>query len=207
MYTCALCGVVACGMKEKSQLPANCPMHKEELIRDTLQEYYKQELSEFYVKSSEIEAIGYNQWTRLKEILHLCRSMRYHKIGIAFCKGLHKEAKIAHQIIARNGFEVVSVICKVGGIDKEEAGISPECKKVRDFEPMCNPITQAKLLNEEKPDFYIALGLCVGHDSLFYKYSDAMVTTLVTKDRVLAHNPVGALYQHDAYYKKKLDLD
>jgi hypothetical protein len=45
-------------------------MHKEEPIRDTLQEYYKQELSEFYVKSSEIEAIGYNHGPVLKEILH-----------------------------------------------------------------------------------------------------------------------------------------
>ena len=35
------------------------------------------------------------------------------------------------------------------------------------------------------------VGLCVGHDSLFIKYSEAPRTTLVTKDRVLAHNPVG----------------
>ena len=48
------------------------------------------------------------------------------------------------------------------------------------------------------------IGLCVGHDSMFYKYSDALCTTLVTKDRVLAHNPVGALYQAGAYYSKLL---
>ncbi|MBR3053995.1 MAG: DUF1847 domain-containing protein, partial [Firmicutes bacterium] len=44
--------------------------------------------------------------------------------------------------------------------------------------------------------------LCVGHDSLFYKYSEALVTTLVAKDRVLAHNPCAALYQINSYYKK-----
>ena len=37
---------------------------------------------------------------------------------------------------------------------------------------------------------------------VFYKYTHTLTTTLVTKDRVLAHNPVGALYQTKAYYKK-----
>ena len=69
---------------------------------------------------------------------------------------------------------------------------------------MCNPIMQAKLLNKEKTDLNVVVGLCVGHDSLFYKYAKGLTTTLITKDRVLAHNPVGALYQSRAYYKKLL---
>ena len=92
-----------------------------------------------------------------------------------------------------------------GGMDKAEAGI-PEDKKLNPgaFEAMCNPILQAKLLNEQKTELNIALGLCVGHDSLFYRYSDAMVTTLVAKDRVLAHNPVGAIYCAEGYFKNRL---
>lgn len=70
---------------------------------------------------------------------------------------------------------------------------------------MCNPILQAKILNNEKTDLNVVIGLCVGHDSLFYKYSDALTTTLITKDRVLAHNPAGALYQTNTYYKKLLE--
>ena len=69
---------------------------------------------------------------------------------------------------------------------------------------MCNPIMQAEVLNKEGTDLNIVIGLCVGHDSLFYKHSDALCTTLVTKDRVLAHNPVAALYQADKYYSKLL---
>ena len=69
---------------------------------------------------------------------------------------------------------------------------------------MCNPIAQARLLNSQKTEFNIALGLCVGHDSMFYKYSEALVTTLVAKDRVLAHNPCGAIYCADGYFKQKL---
>lgn len=70
---------------------------------------------------------------------------------------------------------------------------------------MCNPVFQASLLNEQKTEFNIALGLCVGHDSFLYRYSDAFVTTLVVKDRVLAHNPAGALYCAEGYYKEKLN--
>jgi uncharacterized metal-binding protein len=40
----------------------------------------------------------------------------------------------------------------------------------------------------------ILLGLCVGDDTLFIKHSKAPVTVLAVKDRVLAHNPLGALY-------------
>ena len=51
-------------------------------------------------------------------------------------------------------------------------------------------------------DINIVMGLCVGHDSLFYKYAEAPSTTLVVKDRVLGNNPVAALYTLDSYYKK-----
>lgn len=57
---------------------------------------------------------------------------------------------------------------------------------------------------QAKVDLNVVVGLCVGHDSLFYKYAKGITTTLVTKDRVIAHNPVGALYQARAYYKKLL---
>ena len=67
---------------------------------------------------------------------------------------------------------------------------------------MCNPVMQAKILNKEKTDMNIVMGLCVGHDSLFYKYSEALVTTLVAKDRVMGHNPAAALYTSESSYGK-----
>ncbi|NQT15049.1 MAG: DUF1847 domain-containing protein [Planctomycetes bacterium] len=39
----------------------------------------------------------------------------------------------------------------------------------------------------------VLCGLCVGHDAVFSLTSKAPVTTLIAKDRVLAHNPVGAV--------------
>ncbi|HIZ06763.1 MAG TPA: DUF1847 domain-containing protein, partial [Candidatus Eubacterium avistercoris] len=83
-----------------------------------------------------------------------------------------------------------------------DAGLPKEYEKVGIN--ICNPILQAKILNEEKTDLNIVMGLCVGHDSLFYKYAEGLTTTLVAKDRVLGNNPAAALYTADSYYKNKL---
>jgi uncharacterized metal-binding protein len=72
---------------------------------------------------------------------------------------------------------------------------------------MCNPITQAEILNQAKTDFNILMGLCVGHDSLFLKHSKALSTVLVTKDRVLGHNPVAALYGVKVYFQRLIKPD
>ena len=131
--------------------------------------------------------------------------MGYKKLGIAFCSGLHGEAFSLTQILEAQGFEVISVACKAGGTPKEQIGIKEEEKiRIGEFESMCSPIAQAMILNEEKADFNILVGLCVGHDSLFLKYSKAYCTVLVAKDRVLAHNPVGVLYTAGSYYARML---
>lgn len=60
------------------------------------------------------------------------------------------------------------------------------------------------LSNEANTDLNILLGLCVGHDSLFIKYSKAPITVFAVKERVLVHNPLGAIYQVGSYYKDNL---
>ncbi len=205
MYTCAQCAVQACGQAEPEKLPRNCPMRNEDLMENALENYRLPENRDFYVTASELEALGYCQWPRVKETIQLCLRMGYRRVGLAFCRGLRKEAKVMDDLLRRAGLEVVSVICKTGGVDKTAAGI-PEAHKIHpgQFEPMCNPIAQALLLNEQHTQFNIALGLCVGHDSLFYKYSDALVTTLVAKDRVTGHSPAAALYCAEGYFKDRI---
>ena len=205
MYTCANCTVHACRDAEHKDMPKNCPMRQEEMLKEVKEEYRDPEINRFFVTSSELEHDGYCQWPRLKETIEFCRRMGYQKVGLAFCIGLYKEARVVADLMRKSGLNVVSAVCKSGGIDKCETGIPNEKKlKPDQYEPMCNPIMQAKLLNEQKTEFNIALGLCVGHDSLFYLYSDAMVPTLVAKDRVLAHNPVGAIYCAEGYFKNRL---
>ena len=206
MYTCASCTVLACANNEPDKMPKNCPMRNTSVMKNSRDGYDLPENHDFYINCSSIEGLGYCQWPRLKETIEFCKRMNYHKLGLAFCKGLRKEARIVADLLRAQGFEVVSVICKTGGISKEEVGIPEEVKiHPGEFEAMCNPIAQAKLLNEQQTEFNIEIGLCVGHDSMFFKYSDAMVTTLVAKDRVLAHNPCGAIYCAEGYFKKRLE--
>jgi uncharacterized metal-binding protein len=54
-------------------------------------------------------------------------------------------------------------------------------------------------MHNETPN--VLLGLCVGHDSLFFKYTEAPGTVLAVKDRLLGHNPLAAVYNVDSYYR------
>lgn len=205
MFTCAECRILACDKNDQSKKPANCPMHDVEFYRKVKNKYQEDGVLGFFQESARVEKEGYGQWPRTKEIMQFCRKMNYREIGVAFCGGLKKEAAIFVKILKDNEFSVTSVVCKNGGIPKEEFGLEISDKINPDsFEAMCNPIGQALLLNREKTDFNVVIGLCVGHDSLFFKYSQAPTTVLIAKDRVLAHNPAGALYCYESYYKKHL---
>lgn len=204
MYTCANCTLLACE-HGGGEMPKNCPMLDADKLEGILNEYHEPETNRFFVNCSGVEAEGYCQWPRLRETVEFCKAMGYKKIGLAFCGGLRREGKVVADIFRKHGFEVSSVVCKVGGIDKNRAGI-PDSMKIHPggFEPMCNPITQARLLNEEHTDFNVVVGLCVGHDSLFLKNADAPSTVLIAKDRVMGNNPCAAVYTAESYCRSKL---
>ena len=205
MYTCASCGVYACRQANREHLPKNCPTRDEERTDNLISRYILPDNKSFNEKTAEIDVIGYCKWTRLEETIEFCKLMEYQKIGLAFCSGLRWESKVINQVMKDHGLNVVSVICKAGGVNKKRLGLIEKHPEIVDnFEAMCNPILQAELLNEQKTEFNIMVGLCVGHDSLFMKYSNVMATTLIAKDRVLAHNPIGSVYCAQSYYKKKL---
>ena len=209
-FSCATCGAKSCLQPDKSY-PQGCMTVKAQetnLLADALHEFKANAQSHAIAKAAAVvEAKHYCKATRVEEIVHFAKAMDYKKIGIANCIGLMKEAQLFAKILQSAGLIPCGTACKVGRVDKPEIGI-PEENKIRPgcFESMCNPILQAKLLNEEKTDFNVIIGLCVGHDSLFIKYAEAPITTLITKDRVMAHNPVGALYTLDAYYGSLLKL-
>lgn len=149
--------------------------------------------------SGKIEAEHYMKKTRLEEIMLYAREMGMRKLGIAFCVGLSSEARVVADIFSKEGFEVHSACCKICGIDKSELGV---VKMHGDdgAEAICNPVGQAMCLADRGTEMNVVVGLCVGHDMLFTKHSKAPVTTFIVKDRVLAHNPAGAIYS--GYYKE-----
>lgn len=173
------------------------------LLRETLDKYRSDPEDSLIAKASAaVEYEHYCKATRVEEICAFAEKIGAKKLGVATCVGLLKEARAAAAIFRHKGFEVCGVACKAGAVRKTEIGLDPKQEELGPH--ICNPILQAEYLNKEKTDLNIVIGLCVGHDSLFYKYSDALCTTLVTKDRVLGHNPVAALYQTDSYYSRLL---
>ncbi|SMC71763.1 DUF1847 domain-containing protein [Papillibacter cinnamivorans] len=196
MVFCAVCKAHSCN-NPKVAPPPQCPTKNVD-FSEAAAEYQKEE-NFTIAKVSGILSTDYSN-TRIEETMKFARACGYKKLGIAFCVSMDKEAEIIDKIFRYNGFETVSVICKVGSLRKDEI-LGIECKEAPFI---CNPIGQAQMLNREKTDLNILVGLCVGHDTLFFKYSEAPVSVLAVKDRVLAHNPLGAVYMSDNFMKKKL---
>ncbi len=205
MAACATCGVFVCRTGDVDAAPKNCPMIVSPEIVNTRETYADAGIKEMARVSAVIESEGYCEWTRVEETMLFARRMGVRRLGVAFCVGLRREAKTLNKVFVANGFEVESVCCKTGAISKRHIGVS-DAEQVRpgEFEPMCNPIGQAKLLNAAGTGLNVIFGLCVGHDSFFIKYSDAPVTCLVAKDRALAHNPVAAIQCAEGYFNKAL---
>ncbi len=200
--------------KENGKAPSFCPtINRTDLAEKCMTEYESPDIHEFARQATIQEAEGYLNRelgfehirplkARIEEVIEFAHKMNYKQLGLAYCIGLDKEAGVIEKIFSANSFTVISVACKVGGIPKEKIGIRDEQKiSIGNFEPMCNPVLQAKILNDEKTELNILLGLCVGHDSLFIKYGEAPCTVLAVKDRLLCHNPLAAVYNIDSYYR------
>ena len=193
--------------------PAFCPMKlMPEVITEALSEYDKPEVREFARLASIQEAECYERLPdgmrtrlpRIEELIQFARKCGYKRLGIAHCGGLFKEAGLLTDILENNGFEVVSVQCKMGAIPKEGIGIGAEEKIAppENWESMCNPIAQALTMNRAGVDMAVMMGLCIGHDTLFIKYCNVPLTVIAVKDRVFGHNPLAALYLSESYYRR-----
>ena len=218
---CAKCSVVEKLCRSKNgKGPSWCPTKKEtKSLEEALKKYDDPELKNFARMASVQEGSCYAlrdakpfvmipTKSRVDELIEFSQRMGYKKLGMAFCGGLSHEASILSEILEKHGFEVIAVSCKVGGVPKERIGVKDEEKiKIGEFEPMCNPITQAKILNQAKTDFNIMLGLCIGHDSLFLKFIEGLTTVFAVKDRVTGHNPMAALYTSRSYYQRLMKME
>ncbi|MDD5168730.1 MAG: DUF1847 domain-containing protein [Syntrophales bacterium] len=190
-----------------------CPtLGKKDLCKKAKEAYGSPEVMEFarqasiqegqcYLDRDKEPFVRHPAKPRILELCEFAKKMGYVRLGLVFCMGLVKEAAIVNRILQNQGFDVVSVICKAGSEPKEFIGIKADEKVCigAKHESMCNPVLQAMVVNEAKVDFNILLGLCVGHDSLFFKFADAPTTVLAVKDRVTGHNPLAAIYTYGSY--------
>ncbi len=216
---CALCNVQErlCA-RPAGEGPEFCPTkNQKNVLKTGLKKYARKETMRFAKAASLQEAESYIRRderpfvlrptkTRVEEIIEFSQKMGYRRLGVAFCGGLFPEGHTFVRILEKHGFDVVSVCCKVGGVPKEFLGIKDHEKvRVGEYETMCNPITQAEIMNNAKTDFNILVGLCVGHDALFLKNTKALTTVLVAKDRLLDHNPCAALYGTRIHFQRLMN--
>jgi len=202
---CATCRVQACREEPGTKpYPRYCPMAQESVpaLTRARAAYAQPEIRKLAQAAAITEWAGYCKDNRVQEVMGFAQRLGVKRLGVAHCIGLAGEAALLQEILEANGFEVLTVGCKVGCIPKEEIGLADEQKLCPGgFESTCNPIGQAELLNDAGTGLNILVGLCVGHDSLFLRHSAAPVTVLVAKDRVTGHNAVATLYLYQHYRK------
>ena len=149
---CARCPFEPSGricQDEDGKAPPFCPtVNRAEVIEKALEELKKPDIREFALQASIQEGEGYADRElgyakarplkpRILEIVEFAGKMKYSKIGLVFCIGLRKEAKVVESILAVNGFTVVSGLCKMGRVSKETIGVRDDQKiKIGCFEAM-----------------------------------------------------------------------
>ncbi len=186
---CSSCDSQTCFTGE-GDLPAGCP----EQSRD---KHKSQEPVDGYMEfAADVLA---KETDRISELIEYANFRKYQKIGIAGCIGLHDELRVITDRLKEGGLEVNTVMCKTGSLEKKEVGVPSRHRMTTETGYgvgviACNPVAQALLLNNQKTDLNCILGLCVGHDSVFMKHSEAPVITLIAKDRTNAHNSASILY-------------
>ena len=166
---CALCKNQPC-LAEKENVPKNCPTERQTIA------LYQNEYGDLSKAAAKLTLR--KDLSRIEEIVVFAKELGYKKIGLAFCKAMSSDAKIVHEYLENNGLQAISYMCKIGSIAYEELNMTHPSGF-----SLCNPIGQANLLNHAKTDLNIVLGLCLGHDSLFFKHSNAPATVLVVKDK------------------------
>jgi uncharacterized metal-binding protein len=168
---CDLCTEHNCEIKGATEFPAFC--HSLDAIQDEARKICEgegaPEAKFFAIANRTISECGYAK-TRLDATVAFAKNMGYKKVGVAFCISFSHEAEIVCKYLRACGLSVESAVCKTGANAGDGNYVN------------CNPVAQALLLNEAGTELNIELGLCVGHDALFSKYSEAPVTTLFTKE-------------------------
>lgn len=124
---------------------------------------------------------------RVAEMVYFCLGMGYKHLGVAYCIDLTSEARTLTHLLRR--FFTVSPVCCL--ISTSIAATDAAGNAGRH---LCHPVEMSHALNACNTDVNILVGLSIGCDIVINRLSVAPVSTLFVKDRLLANNPIGALY-------------
>ncbi len=190
---CNVCATVECRRGYPKGIPPFCLATRfHEILEQTKTEYSAPDVIDIYLASGRVVANGYGKWPRIQEAIEFAKELNLKKIGFASCVALIRELGLITELFLGAGFDTISACCQLGRVSPEARGVTVDYRDLRGL--YCNPIAQAEILNTEGTQMNFILGLCLGHDILFTRYSKAPVSTLIVKDRVTGHNPAAALY-------------
>ena len=196
-FSCTDCALNGC-KRVDGQRPPFCPGNDFQLEeQEWLQQRFADPDNRRVIEAAtvSVNTAYFGKLSRLEETLIFARELGARTIGIASCVTLAPEARAVARVFEAHGFDTVGAICRIGCITYGDLGLENE--HCTDQTVLCNPMYQAKTLNDAHTDLNVAMGLCVGHDALFVKYSEALCTVLVAKDFKFDHHPIRALRADD----------
>jgi uncharacterized metal-binding protein len=191
-YGCLHCATAGSFKGDVSRMPTTCPTRTHtELATDVSGYRSDDRMALMRAADATPFAEGRRLRSRVEEVAEYAKRRGMRRVGVAFCVSLLQESQRLARILQGEGLEAELVCCRVGAVDQSEIGL-PKANPDR-FAATCNPVAQARLLNEREVDLVAQVGLCVGHDLVLQEECEAPVTTLVVKDRALDHHTVRAL--------------
>ncbi|MEG0461018.1 MAG: DUF1847 domain-containing protein [Gordonibacter sp.] len=201
-FSCLSCTGEACEFETGGNPPQCVEGLASDAVKQEVHDRYREPDNHRIMKAAALTSARCGNLTRVQETMEFAARIGARRIGVATCTMLLEESRILRKLLENAGFEVFGVACKVEGNHRSDLGL-PQADGA-EGSVLCNPLMQARLLEEAHTDLNIVMGLCVGHDALFYRYSHAPVTTLVTKDHVTGHNACAGLYASKSVYRKRL---
>lgn len=191
-YGCLHCATAASFKGETARMPRTCPTRTHPEIARDAAPYLGPERRELMRAADQVPfAEDGRLRNRVEELVAFARARGLRRVGVAFCVSLIREAQALGRTLRAEGLEPSLVCCRVGAVDHSAIDL-PKAHPDR-FAAICNPVAQARLLNEARVELVAQVGLCIGHDLILQEECEAPVTTLVVKDRALDHHPVQAL--------------
>lgn len=190
--SCHKCKTLACMENYAQGVPKYCRAGKfKEVIEQSSEEYLKPDIAKVHMATARVLKRGNFEWTRVQECIEFARELGAKKVGLAVCIACMREGRAMANLLEAAGLEVVTVGCMIGAVKPQDTGIPEEL--ITGIGIACNPLAQAKIMNEEGTQLNFIYGLCVGHDTLFIRHSEAPVTFISAKDVVTGDNPSAAL--------------
>ena len=193
LYGCATCHTAAAFRGDCGRMPASCPtLTRPDLTKD-VSTYLEPERAEL-MRVADLAPFDEHRQkrSRVEELLFFVRARRLSRVGVAFCVSLTKEAQELGRLLEtpRRAGRARRAAARAPSITTRSAW---RRRTPSASQSICNPVAQAKLLNEASVQLIVQLGLCLGHDLILQEEARVPVTTLVVKDRALDHHPIEAL--------------